>query len=106
MALFPTQKNTWNKLQKTDRAKNACGRPGINGGYIKNKHLRLGVNCYGKKPKPTSSEKALMSSKIEDKVPESAADRAMRTKMDIWKKNADKYLLVNSFNNNSWSKFS
>jgi Extracellular link domain len=106
MALFPTQKDTWNKLQKTDRAKNACGRPGINGGYIKNKNVRLGVNCYGRKPKPTANEKALMSANIEDKLPESAADRALRTKMDIWKKNADKYLIVNSFNKKEWSDFS
>jgi hypothetical protein len=106
MALFPTQKDTWNKLQKTDRAKNACGRPGINGGYIKNKNVRLGVNCYGKKPNPTDKEKALMSANIEDKLPESAADRALRTKMDIWKKNADKYLIVNSFNKKEWSDFS
>lgn len=106
MALFPTQKDTWNKLQKTDRAKNACGRPGINGGYTKNKNVRLGVNCYGKKPKPTDNEKALMSANIEDKLPESAADRALRTKMDIWKKNADKFLIVNSFNKKEWSDFS
>ena len=106
MALFPTQKDTWNKLQKTDRAKNACGRPGINGGYIKNKNVRLGVNCYGKKPNPTDKEKALMTANIEDKLPESSADRALRTKMDIWKKNADKYLIVNSFNKKEWSDFS
>lgn len=106
IALFPTQKDTWNKLQKTDRAKNACGRPGINGGYIKNKNVRLGVNCYGKKPKPTGKEKALMSANIEDKLPESDADRALRTKMDIWKKNADKFLIVNSFNKKEWSDFS
>ena len=106
LALFPTQKDTWNKLQKTDRAKNACGRPGINGGYIKNKNVRFGVNCYGKKPDPTDKEKALMSANIEDKLPESATDRALRTKMDIWKKNADKFLIVNSFNKKEWSDFS
>ena len=106
MGLFPTQKDTWNKLQKTDRAKNACGRPGINGGFIKNKNVRMGVNCYGKKPKPSDKEKALMSANVEDKLPESAADRALRTKMDIWKKNADKFLIVNSFNKKDWSDFS
>lgn len=106
MALFPTQKSTWNNLQKTDRAKNACGRPGINGGYIKNKNVRLGVNCYGRKPNPSDKEKALMMANIEDKIPESTADRALRTKLDIWKKNADKFLIVNSFNKKEWSDFS
>jgi hypothetical protein len=106
MALFPTQKETWNTLQKTDRAKNACGRPGINGGYMRNKRIRFGVNCYGKKPKATDKEKLLMSANIEDKMPESAADRALRLKMETWKKNADKYLVMNSFNKKDWSDFS
>jgi hypothetical protein len=106
MALFPTQKETWNKLQKTDRAKNACGRPGVNGGYMRNPKLRFGVNCYGKKPKASDKEKKLMSANIEDKLPESAADRRLRLKMDNWKKNADKYLVMNSFNKKDWSDFS
>jgi hypothetical protein len=48
----------------------------------------------------------LMLANIEDKIPESAADRSLRTKMDIWKKNADKFLIVNSFNKKEWSDFS
>lgn len=80
MALFPTQKETWNKLQKTDRAKNACGRPGINGGFIKNKNVRFGVNCYGKKPNPKEYETNLMNANIEDKLPESDKDKALRKK--------------------------
>jgi flagellar basal body-associated protein FliL len=51
MIFFPTQKKTWDKLQKTTDHKNDCGRPGVNGGYIKNPYVRFGVNCYGKKPK-------------------------------------------------------
>ena len=106
MALFPTQKETWNKLQKTDKAKNACGRPGVNGGFIKNKNLRFGVNCYGKKPKPSDKDKQMMSANIEDKIPESAADRALRLKMDTWKNNPDKFLILNSFNKKDWSDLS
>lgn len=106
MALFPTQKDTWNKLQKTDRAKNACGRPGINGGFIKNKNVRFGVNCYGKKPKPNDNEKNLMNANIEDIIPESAKDKALRKKTEIWKKFSDKFLILNSFNKKEWSDFS
>ena len=106
MALFPTQKETWNKLQKTDRAKNACGRPGVNGGFMRNKRLRFGVNCYGKKPQANDKEKSLMSANIEDKLPESAADRMLRLKMENWKKNSDRYLVLNSFNKKDWSDFS
>lgn len=103
MALFPTQKSTWSNLQKNDRTKNACGRPGVNGGYFKNKNIRFGVNCYGKKPKPTEQELAMMNSNIDIKVPESPADRALRLKTEYWKKNADKFLVKNSFNKNDWS---
>lgn len=104
MALFPTQKSTWSKLQGSDRTKNACGRPGINGGYIKNKNVRFGVNCYGKKPDPTDKEKSMMSANATPNIPVSAADRALQSKMDVWKKNADKYLVLNSFNRTKWSE--
>ena len=33
MAYFPTQKDTWDKLQKNPNTKHACGRPGVNGVY-------------------------------------------------------------------------
>lgn len=110
MALFPTQKSTWDSLQtnkdkcNTKKINNACGRPGINGGIIKNPNVRFGVNCYGKKPPPTESDNALMKANVEVKIPESAKDAALREKMDLWKKNADKYLLVNSFNKQKWSQ--
>ena len=104
MALFPTQKGTWNKLQKSDTTKNACGRPGINGGFIKNKQIRFGVNCYGKKPEPTDAEKQLMNANIEDNIPVSEADKALKAKVDMWKKHADKFLLVNSFDKKNWSE--
>jgi hypothetical protein len=52
MALYPTQKKTWDALQREiDPAKKtACGRPGVNGGYFDPK-LKFGVNCFGFKPK-------------------------------------------------------
>jgi hypothetical protein len=36
MALYPTQKKTWEELQReVDPGKRtACGRPGVNGGYF------------------------------------------------------------------------
>lgn len=104
MALFPTQKSTWNKLQGSEKTKNACGRPGINGGYIKNKHVRFGVNCYGKKPSPSNSESALMKANATPNIPVSAADKELKSKMDMLKKNADKFLILNSFNRSKWSE--
>jgi len=104
LALFPTQKSTWTKLQSSDSTKNACGRPGINGGYMKNKNIRFGVNCYGKKPKPTDAESKLMQANVTPNIPVSAGDKSLQCKMDILKKNADKYLVLNSFNRNKWSE--
>jgi hypothetical protein len=51
MALYPTQKATWEELQReVDPAKRtACGRPGVNGGYF-DPSSKFGVNCYGFKP--------------------------------------------------------
>jgi hypothetical protein len=60
MIYFPTQKATWDKLQKTKNHKNDCGRPGVNGGYIANPYLKFGVNCYGKKPKANDNDLARM----------------------------------------------
>ncbi len=104
MALFPTQKSTWAKLQGSDKVNNSCGRPGINGGVIKNPNIRFGVNCYGKKPEPSKSELALMKANMEIKQPETPVDRNLQAKMDVWKKHADKFLLVNSFNRTKWSE--
>ena len=51
MALYPTQKATWQALQaEPDPGKRtACGRPGVNGGYM-DPMLKFGVNCFGYKP--------------------------------------------------------
>lgn len=52
MALYPTQKSTWQELQReVDPGKRtACGRPGVNGGYF-DPMTKFGVNCFGFKPK-------------------------------------------------------
>lgn len=52
MALYPTQKATWDELQReVDPGKRTkCGRPGVNGGYFDPSN-KFGVNCWGFKPK-------------------------------------------------------
>lgn len=50
MAVYPTQKTTWDKLQAgSTEQRNNCGLPGVNGGKF-SPQLRFGVNCYGIKP--------------------------------------------------------
>lgn len=64
MILYPTQKSTWEELQKSNdpAKKNSCGRPGVNGGYMENASMKAGVNCYGSKPEINPASSKLMSS--------------------------------------------
>jgi hypothetical protein len=47
MVLFPTQKATYDALQKIPGQEHDQGRPGVNGGYISNPNARFGANCRG-----------------------------------------------------------
>jgi len=105
MALFPTQKETWNKLQDNPKHKNDCGRPGINGGYMANPTLRFGVNCYGKKPAPKQIEKDIMNAKKNQIVPRNQEDIVLDKKVQFWKENGDKILRISSFNLDKWSEY-
>lgn len=105
MALFPTQKNTWNALQKTPEHKNDCGRPGVNGGFIENPYSKFGVNCFGKKPLATEDDKAKQLKNQTQIHPKTADDILLDSKVEYWKKNGDKMLILNSFNNKTWSEY-
>lgn len=104
MAYFPTQKATWSELQKDEKRKNDCGRPGVNGGYMANPYMRFGVNCYGKKPAPTPSELAKMHVRKEKILPKTKEDVILDMKVKFWKENADKLLNINAFNSDKWSQ--
>tara|TARA_B110000967_G_C18901767_1_gene576101 strand:- start:6111 stop:7319 length:1209 start_codon:yes stop_codon:yes gene_type:complete len=112
MALFPTQKNTWNELQARDvgvcneskKVGNNCGRPGINGGYIANPYVRFGVNCFGKKPKATEQELKQMNANETQAYPMTPAEKKLEKKVDFWKKNGNKYLELNSYNTKKWTE--
>jgi len=99
LALFPTQKKTYDNLQSIPGHENDCGRPGVNGGYIANPNVKFGVNCYGYKPKITSDEEELM--KKTSPYPETAEDIAFQKKVDVMKNNLDQ-ILVSPFNYETW----
>jgi hypothetical protein len=101
MALFPTQQKTWDKLQKIEGHENDCGRPGINGGYMKNPAVKYGVNCYGYKPQMTAEEEELMATS--PIYPKTKKDMAMEERVKYWK-NQLSSILVSPFNHTSWSK--
>lgn len=104
-AYFPTQKDTWNKLQKVKGHEHDLGRPGVNGGYFSNPNVRFGVNCYGVKPPMTEAEKKLMSVKKDYVYPKTKEDLALDAKVEFWKANRDKMLVLNGYNTNSWSRY-
>ena len=100
LALFPTQKDTWNYLQKVDGHENDCGRAGINGGYIANPNVRFGANCYGYKPKITQEEKDLMNT--QPLYPRTLKDIKEEKLVDYWRQKIPD-ILVAPFNKNVWS---
>ena len=100
MALFPTQKETWDKLQKIKGHENDCGRPGINGGFIDNKNVQFGVNCYGYKPLITPAETQKMQTA--SVYPLTMRDIEKQNRVDYWKKRIPE-ILLSPFNRSSWS---
>lgn len=111
MALFPTQKATWEKLQKLDEAcvseeekrGNNCGRPGVNGGYIANPYVKFGVNCYGKKPAATVEDVKYMKAKEDQPYPKTKSEIELEEKVNHWKENKNKFLQLNSYNTTEWN---
>jgi hypothetical protein len=101
MALFPTQKTTYNNLQNIKGHEHDCGRPGVNGGYIANQNVKFGVNCYGYKPKITTTEEEMM--KNVTPYPKTAQDIALEKQVDYWKNKVND-ILISPFNYNSWNK--
>ena len=98
MALFPTQKEKWDELQKIKGHENDCGRPGINGGYIKNKNVNFGVNCYGKKPEmldPDALNKPLYPVTKNDKIIDQLSQEYKEKLKDMD---------VSPFNHENWSR--
>lgn len=98
MAYFPTQKSTYNRLAQNPNTKNACGRPGINGGFMGNPNIRFGVNCYGVKPtEPANWTPPVIGTVAAPepyKIPEDP-------QMDKLRKNAK----LAGFNNTEWSRY-
>ncbi len=100
MALFPTQMERWERLQKIEGHENDCGRPGINGGYIANPNVRFGVNCYGYRPKITPQEAEMM--KNIPLYPKTQKELDFQKRIEYWK-NKISNIVVSPFNSNNWS---
>ncbi len=100
MGLFPTQKETWNKMQKNGKCEDGsnwdCGRPGVNGGYFANPNLKLGVNCWGVKRIASDGEtKRLNKHQL---GPKSKDECKFDEKVDEYKRR------IQDFRMSSWNK--
>ena len=98
MAFFPTQKDTYNKLQESENEKNNCGRPGVNGGFMANPYLRFGVNCYGVKPNQKERDQLYMQA---SSVPRYSRNDS--NQQNMFSKMIDN-IIVSGFNYNKWNQ--
>jgi len=88
----------YNELKKNPGHQHDCGRTGVNGGYIEDKHLKFGVNCYGKKPYASEEDLDYMNNfSFSAAFPDAALEQ---------KKQKDKLdkLLIAPFNKDKWSE--
>tara|TARA_Y100000591_G_C21823319_1_gene694989 strand:+ start:782 stop:1639 length:858 start_codon:yes stop_codon:yes gene_type:complete len=99
MALYPTQKSTWKKFQEIEGHEHDCGRPGINGGYIKNPNVRFGVNCYGSKPKIRPEEEDKLGQTPYPLTPE---EKEADAKVEFYKKHIPD-IILSPFNYDKWA---
>ena len=101
MAVYPTQRSTWDKLQHgSPEYRNACGKVGVNGGYFDNPELAFGVNCYGVKP-PKSATDELLESQVS--LPPSPAEIEFEKKVQKFR---DQMSTINvlPFQKGKWSE--
>ena len=97
MALFPTQEETFNKLEADPKTRGSCGLPGVNGGFFKNAGMKFGVNCYGVKPekKMTPMERLLHEQNALNPLSKNA--QQYMSKLDDFR--------VNPFSQEKWSRY-
>ena len=100
MVLMPTQEKTYHELRNIPGHENDCGRPGINGGYVKNANEKYSANCYGVKPKMTSEDEQLMNAT--ELYPLTEEDMILEQKVNDWK-NSLSQILVSPFNHLKWA---
>jgi hypothetical protein len=95
MALFPTQKETYEKLQQGPASqRESCGIPGVNGGYFPNADQRFGVNCYGSRPAKSALDERLQY--------EEQSDTAFDREVNKFKAELDT-IAVNPWAKGKWS---
>ena len=110
-ALYPTQMKTWKKLNgigakrgeenKYKGHEHDCGRPGINGGYIKNENVKFGVNCFGAKPAIRPEEESIMG-ETQPQIPLSKEEKEKNKQVEFYKKHIPD-IMISPYNYDNWS---
>ncbi len=99
MAIYPTSEETYQKLQGgPEDQRQACGRPGMNGGFFDNPEMRFGVTCVGNKPPQNKHDEA----EVAKGAPLSPDALAFDKKVSQYKSQAD-HIGILPFNPNKWS---
>jgi hypothetical protein len=100
-AVYPTQKETWDKLQHgPEDERDACGTPGVNGGYFDNPEMKFGVNCYGNKPDQSSNDEKNMMA--HGTIPRTASTLKFDQQVEEYKETIDRVGVL-PFNRSTWS---
>ena len=102
LGLYPTSQSNFDKLKKIEGHEYDCGLPGINGGFVSNPYTRLGVNCYGIKPKKSELDAKLIS---EELYPKTAKELLFEKRVKYWKDRIGNMLIL-PFNNKNWFRVS
>ncbi len=101
LALYPTNEKDWNKLKNKSDNKYDCGLPGINGGHIKNTHIKLGANCYGIKPEKSKLEKDLELNENNPLYAKTYKEYVFDKRVNQWKDKLGN-VMIKGFNNETW----
>lgn len=100
VAIYPTQKATWDELQSgAEDERDACGKPGVNGGYFDNPEMKFGVNCYGSKPPQSAHDEAQLMK--QGRIPSSTSSLKTEEKVKQFEAQANT-MGVMPFNKNKW----
>ena len=96
LAVYPTQKSTYEKLQHgPEHERMSCGVPGVNGGYFPNADQRFGVNCYGARPAESALDERLQM--------EAKTDTSYDREVNHFKAELDS-IAVNPWSAKQWSQ--
>ena len=98
-AVYPTQKDTWEKLQAgPEDQRTSCGVPGLNGGFFDNPELQFGVNCFGPKPSQSDHDAIAMAKGV------ALSPQALEVEKKVARFRTEAASLgVMPFNNSKWS---